>query len=572
MFFRSITTIHQTNYVKILTSYNLLFAFFVLLCRFTAKTELFMLRLDYLKKVTHEQVYFWSLISIAISLPTSKALMSIAPFIALINWVWEGNLKQKFRLFFKNPAIWLLPAIFAVYLVGLLWTGSMKWGLHDVKIQIPLLIVPLVIGTSKALDFKKIKLILIAFSGAVLFASFCSLYVWLGLSDLVIQDNRDISLFISHIRFSLLVNFAIFSLSWYVVNSKLNTPKIEKTISIAAIGWLILFLFILKSMTGIVVFILVSAIVVIYLAFKVKHVVVRFAIFVFVLMLPVAFGAYLTKNINEFYKIEDVSKEELEQKTKQGNLYHHNFDDKQLENGHYVFLFICEEELREAWNNRSKINYDTYEDPGFNKYALFRYLTSKGLRKDAEGLAKLTDEDIHRIEHGKTNYRFTNRLSIDGRIYQTIWEFDRYKKGANPAGSSVVQRWEYFKIACQVIKENFWFGTGTGGYYPAYEKKYDEHPFFNDSKFRQRSHNMFLSYWVDFGIIGLLFICFAYVYPIFRQKKQKSYLLLTMLLIVFLSCLNEDTLNNHDAIVFFTFFYSLFLFSKYERKNNAIVE
>jgi len=134
----------------------------------------------------------------------------------------------------------------------------------------------------------------------------------------------------------------------------------------------------------------------------------------------------------------------------------------------------------------------------------------------------------------------------------------------------VVQRFEYYKIAWSVIREHFWLGTGTGGYRPAYEKKYDEHPFFKDPKFRQRSHNMFLSYWVDFGLIGLFFICFAYVYPVFRQNKQKSYLLLMFSLIVLLSFLNEDTLNNHDAIVFFTFFYSLFIFSKYE--NGPLTE
>ena len=203
-------------------------------------------------------------------------------------------------------------------------------------------------------------------------------------------------------------------------------------------------------------------------------------------------------------------------------------------------------------------------DDCFNKYALFRYLTSKGLRKDAAGLSKLGDADIRNIEKGIPNYLFANKYSLNNRIYQTIWEFNEYQRGANPAGNSVVQRIEYFKIALQVIRENFWFGTGTGGYFPAYQKKYDEHPFFSEQKFRQRSHNMFLSYWVDFGLVGLIFICFAYSYPVFRQRKTKSYLLLTFSLIVLLSFLNEDTLNNHDAITFFAFFYSLFLFGKYE--------
>lgn len=467
-------------------------------------------------------------------------------------------------MFLGNPSVWLLTAVFGLYLLGLLWTDSLKWGFHDLKIQIPLLIFPLVVGTSKPLNFRQIKTIIWFFTLAVVFASLCSIYVWLGFSDAEVLDVRDISLFISHIRFSLLINIAVFSLLWFVFNPKLGTSKNEKIVYLSVISWLVLFLFILKSFTGIVVFILVSFALTIWFSFRIKHVVLRFSLYVFLLMIPVFIGAYITRSINEFYNIKEVSENELAEKTQLGNEYQHELNSRQLENGHHVFLFIADDELRDAWNQRSQFQYDSAYTDGFNKYALFRYLTSKGLRKDAAGLSKLGDADIRNIEKGIPNYLFANKYSLNNRIYQTIWEFNEYQRGANPAGNSVVQRIEYFKIALQVIRENFWFGTGTGGYFPAYQKKYDEHPFFSEQKFRQRSHNMFLSYWVDFGLIGLIFICFAYSYPVFRQRKTKSYLLLTFGLIVLLSFLNEDTLNNHDAITFFAFFYSLFLFGKYE--------
>jgi Ca2+/Na+ antiporter len=78
---------------------------------------------------------------------------------------------------------------------------------------------------------------------------------------------------------------------------------------------------------------------------------------------------------------------------------------------------------------------------------------------------------------------------------------------------------------------------------------------------------MFLCYWVDYGLIGLGFICFAFTYPVFREKKQKSFLLLIFLFIVLLSCLNEDTLANHDGITFFATLYAVFLFADYEQSD-----
>jgi O-antigen ligase len=116
-------------------------------------------------------------------------------------------------------------------------------------------------------------------------------------------------------------------------------------------------------------------------------------------------------------------------------------------------------------------------------------------------------------------------------------------------------------MAMQIIGENFWFGNGTGGYYVAYHAKYDQNKFFQEKDYRQRSHNMFLSYWIDFGLVGLGYICFALVAPIFWERKTKSYLLLVFFLIVLISFMNEDTLNNHDAISFFSFFYPLYLYS-----------
>ncbi len=522
------------------------------------------------KNRIHRHIYFWTLIATAISLPTSKALMSITPFLLLINWLWEGRLKEKISRFAGNPAIWLLPAIFGLYIAGLLWTNSLRWGLHDLKIQIPLLIFPLVIGTSPQLQFKEIKTILQWFAGATVFASLCSLYVWLGFSGTEIREVRDISLFVSHIRFALLINIAIFSLLWLSCSTKLQTPKKEKLIYFGIASWLTLFLFVLQSATGIIVFVAVVGILFFWLISRIQHVVLRFFLFVLLMMVPVFIGAYLTKCINSFYQLENVSEKELNETTQRGNVYHHDPTLKQLENGHYVFLFIAEDELREVWNQRSQFRFDSTYAGGFNKYVLYRYLTSKGLRKDAEGLSQLSDDDVANIEHGATNYRYTNKFSVSRRIYQIIWEFNEYQNGANPAGHSVTQRIEYFKIAVQVIRENFWFGTGTGGYYQAYQKKYDDHPFFSAPTYRQRSHNMWLSYWVDFGLFGLLFVCFAYTYPVFRQGKQRSFLLLTFSLIVLLSCINEDTLNNHDAITFVAFFFSLFLFSKYE--NGPLAE
>ncbi|MFA5330731.1 MAG: O-antigen ligase family protein, partial [Prolixibacteraceae bacterium] len=459
-----------------------------------------------------------------------------------------------------RKSVILLLSVFFVYLVGLLWTKSMQWGIHDLKIQLPLLVLPLVIGTSASLNYLQVKRIILFLAAAVVVASFCSVWVLLGFSGKTIHDPREMSLFISHIRFALLINISIFSLGWYLLNGeKIN--YIEKIFLISGILWLSFFLIILKSATGWVVFLAAFAFVIFRSILKVKKIAIRIlmvATLLSILLIPLGYIGYV---IQQFYTIETIPVNIDSQKTSLGNNYLNDFKNKQLENGHYIFLYINENEMREYWNKRSTYKYDSAYQSGYNKNILYRYLTSKGFRKDAEGVLKLSDSDIHNIENGMTNFRFENPFSFYNRIYQIVWETDSYRKGGNPSGHSVTQRLEYYKMAFQIIRENFWFGNGTGGYYVAYQEKYDQNKFFQDQKYRQRSHNMFLSYWIDFGIVGLIYICFALFSPVFFERKTKSFLLLVFLFIVVLSFLNEDTLNNHDAISFFAFLYPLFLYS-----------
>jgi len=529
-----------------------------------------MLLLNKNRIISYSHIYFGLLLAMAVSLPLSKAFMSIFTGCLMLNWLFEGDFQVKLQRLKERKSVLLFISIFFLYLVGLLWTNSMQWGMHDVKIQLPLLILPLVIGTSEALNQVQVKRIVYVFSAAVIVASLCSIFVLLGFSGKSIHDPREMSLFISHIRFSLLINISIFSLFWYGLKAE-HESILEKAFLFLVMLWLTIFLVILKSATGWIVFLIVSSVVILQNILSFKNTggrVLLLGVLLSIFLLPAIYIGYV---IQQFYTIETIRNDLSHEKTSRGNPYLYDFNNKELENGHYTYLFINDDELREVWNKRSQINYDSTATSGYNHYVLYRYLTSKGFRKDAEGLGKLTDDDIRNIENGMTNYRFVNPFSFYNRIYQIIWEIDVYHKGGNPSGHSVTQRLEYYKMAIQIIKENFWFGNGTGGYYEAYQTKYNQNKFFQDQEFRQRSHNMFLSYWIDFGLIGMCYICFALTAPVFLERKTRSFLLLIFLLIVLISFMNEDTLNNHDAISFFAFFYPLYLYSRYETNPQSEV-
>jgi hypothetical protein len=200
------------------------------------------------------------------------------------------------------------------------------------------------------------------------------------------------------------------------------------------------------------------------------------------------------------------------------------------------------------------------------RFTLARFLTSKNLRKDLDGLNALSDEEIHAIERGATNVNYLNNRTLKARIYETIWEYDDYIHGGDPNGHSLVQRFEYWKTSSRLIKKNLLLGVGTGDINKAFEKEYLLEHSVLDKEHRLKSHNEYLSITVTFGIIGLIIFLLAMIYPMFVNRNSKDYLFVTFWIFIMISMLTEDTIETQAGVSFFIFFFTLFLFVR-EKKT-----
>jgi hypothetical protein len=263
------------------------------------------------------------------------------------------------------------------------------------------------------------------------------------------------------------------------------------------------------------------------------------------------------------YKVHPVDFDKLDKVTAQGNHYRNDTIDRQVENGYYVWIYIAADELRQAWNQRSSMDYDGKDRAGQDiRYTIIRFLTSKGFRKDAEGVSKLTDEEVALIENGVASTVYLQHSSLYVRIYKIIWEYKRYQITHNPSGHSVMQRIEYWKTAWVIIKENWLTGVGTGDVYQEFEKSYEKTGSLLEKEFRFRSHNQFLTFFVVFGAFGLAWFFVTLLFPALRLRKFPDYYYLTFFIIIVLSMLTEDTIESQAGVTIYAFFSSFYLFSK----------
>ncbi len=197
----------------------------------------------------HYFIYLAAIIILVIGLSTSEFLMSISSITLAVNWVLEGKFKVKFQKLKADKLALLLTFLFFIYVFWMVGTSDINEGLKELRIRLPLLLFPIVLGSIPR--FKEKELILIArlFILATLVSTLISVGVYLEWipTSLDITDVRNISIFISHIRLSLLICVALVISIYFILVEKSN-----RVLIFLGILWFIGFLYLIQSATGFV--------------------------------------------------------------------------------------------------------------------------------------------------------------------------------------------------------------------------------------------------------------------------------------------------------------------------------
>ena len=503
------------------------------------------------------QAYLLGLLMVAMGLTLSPFLMGMSQFWLAGVWVFDGlctkSIKDKFKRFWHNKAAVLLVAFYLMHVVGLLWTSDFEYALKDLRVKLPILVMPFVLSSMEPLDRKRFDFVMLVYVLSVFIATlFSGVSYWRHDYD----DVREISHFISHIRFCLNIVFCIAIIGYYLVTHQ--SPWWTKSIQSLLMLWFVYQIYIFESLSGYVILaavVLVSAVYA-FLCWKKGR---GWRVVVAVLaMAAVVTGFFVVwHEIKPLLKVEPVDFSTLEQKTALGNDYWHDTIHNPVEDGQYVGLYYCRKELQEAWPQRSAVPLtDTVEA------TLARYLTSKGLRKDAQGVMALADDDIRNIEQGVANYNNWKHPGLRARLSSTLFEYNLYRRYNNPNGGSLSQRIEYTRASFHLIGQHPWLGVGTGDVPQAFSQAYDEIHSPLKEEFRFRAHNQYLAIAVAFGLVGLAFFLFVLLYPWCASRRNHTYLYMVFLCIMLLSMFPEDTLETQAGATLFAFFMSLLLMAE----------
>jgi O-antigen ligase len=112
-----------------------------------------------------------------------------------------------------------------------------------------------------------------------------------------------------------------------------------------------------------------------------------------------------------------------------------------------------------------------------------------------------------------------------------------------------------------IAKENWSCGVGTGDTEQEFQRAYERSGTRLSPKWRHRAHDQYLTWWISFGVVGMLWCLFAIVWPAHMLGAWRSPLFIAWAIIFGISCLTDDTLETQVGATFFALYYTLFVFA-----------
>ncbi len=502
-------------------------------------------------------IYNASLASILIGLLFSRAMINIGFISFAANWIIESNYKEKWLTFKENKSPTIISLIFFIYLAGVSYTSSLDDALSNIKTKAYLLLPVFYFSLTNLRNKIKLNYLITLFIVAVvvktviLYTEFQLQVDYSGIEDLY-KIN-----FPSNIRLALFVVMSIFCLLYFNIIQK-NGKTILKLASLLSTVWLIYFLYFLNSLTGyIILAVILLFVLYLYLRnnFQKKHNI----LFISATSIIISLSAiYITHAFIGFQKHDNINFSTLPYTTVNGNLYEHDTLSKFTECGHYTDIYVCKKEMEQEWNKKSSIPFFGKDLRGQNlDVTLKRYLSSKNLTKDSVGISKLSNEDVKYIENGYANYLYTKKYSIKSKLYLIWWQLNAYDITGDAGNQSISQRIEYYKISFKIIKDNLWFGVGTGALLNETLKAFKESNSKTDNKYWYLVHNQFVYVLASFGILGFMLFVVLFFFPLLKPITGANSLFTGFYLIILLSLFTDNTFEVQLGLGFFVVFYCL---------------
>lgn len=144
--------------------------------------------------------------------------------------------------------------------------------------------------------------------------------------------------------------------------------------------------------------------------------------------------------------------------------------------------------------------------------------------------------------------------SFKNRIENTITDFKITYNNENPNFRSFAMRFEAWKTAIHIIKDNGAYGVGMGDVEAEMQERYEIDRTLLVYENRIPPHNQFLNDGVAYGVLGIALLLLLFALPFGGQKLITHPVFLAFWGIVLMGFMFESVLERQRGVAFVTFF------------------
>lgn len=514
-----------------------------------------------LDKLTGKPVHYYiqlvAMMGIAAGLPYSKIPLSLGTMLLGLNVILLWDWKTVWKNWISNKWLWLLFAYIGMELISICWSNDQKEARDMIRKEMPLYTIPLAVVAIPLTRVKHYMWVALSFLLAVFIISFINVgtyFHWWG--SKVYDDIRSLSLFVSHLRFAMMIVLAlVFCAAWWIRKFP------YRWIAVVLALWFVYYTNLSQIGMG---FFTLSGIVLMMFYFKVKSIkkpwIKRSFIGLFAACMLTSI-IFITVKLQPVARKVEINTDDYGLRTANGNLYTFDMpENMNWENGYPVQYFVSEEELEKEWAKVSDVPYSDGTDLKGNpiRNILLRYMTSKGFRKDSVDFQKMTEEDIRNVERGFASIEMS-KGGFEAQIYRMRNQLYNVE---DPNGKSLLEKIESNKAGLTIVKKHPLFGVGVGDMRESFKETYR----LNQSKLtpdnQHLTHNQYITSWVAGGILCFIAFILLWLIQLLRALKINAFEWTGFLVITMLSFLMEDTLQTQAGVTFVAFFFVYFITGK----------
>ena len=224
-----------------------------------------------IKKEIHSKIYSFLIPLAGFFLPFMK-LVPVIFTLLFLNWMTEGNFRNKFLRFKKNNIALLFSGFYLLLIAGMAWTQNIEAGMFDLQVKLSFLIMPLIFSTDAISENSKSRAMLLfviscIIAGIIMVARAVEMYYSKGINHFYYSE---FAMFQHPAYMSMYLNIGI---AWLIV--KLDDRKESRQLLFQmclffAVVFLSLVVFLLSSRAGLIGMLLVNLLLFIWLLYRRK--------------------------------------------------------------------------------------------------------------------------------------------------------------------------------------------------------------------------------------------------------------------------------------------------------------